>query len=315
MLNISISNLAMQTQEIERILQKCPFINKYYGKGVTTSSRRGGRLRDAFINNNKSNSLYELEGFLEKLDSELRNGKIEELINKIEENPENLLNLISEFKVATFLVDKVGGDNTTPLPENRSPDFEIEILGKTITIEVKRIEDKRETHKGNVKYNPDPTLLNSEWTDEQTIYNSIEKSIITNHQYHQNIPHIILFDCNSASSIDESEFETVLYGKKDESDVKPTYSKITGKFIGMGAPYYEYGGVFFKKNRKGNFIYSCLSGVVAFLESQGIIDSENISMIHKNRRIVFFRNPNADLNIDAYILSSLGMKIREIMEE
>ena len=145
MLNISISNLAMQTQEIERILQKYPYISKYYGQYVTSFINKGHRLINLVINNRGYLDL--LNGLLEKLDS---HPDISHLVKK-SKNPEDFLNIMSEFKVASLLIDKVGKDKLTIiLPRNSSPDFEIEIFGEKITIEVKNIEDKRETLKGKV---------------------------------------------------------------------------------------------------------------------------------------------------------------------
>jgi hypothetical protein len=228
-------------------------------------------------------------------------------------SPPDFFNIMSEFKIASFLIDKLDKDNLTIISsKNTSPDFKIEISGKTITIEVKRIEDKRETRKGNVKYNPDPALLNFEWTDEQTRYNHIKKSIIEKKQYYPTIPHIIIFDCESrgsATSINESDFENILYAKKDKAVFKPTYS-ITGKHIGLGSLEYAYEGVFFKKDRKEN--YSCLSGVAAIFADYITRDIKTNSLINKESGTVFFRNPNADLNIEDDILSSLGMKIHKI---
>ena len=99
----------------------------------------------------------------------------------------------------------------------------------------------------------------------------------------------------------EGEFEGVLYPEKDT--LQQIRSK-SGKLMGYGHPPYD--GLFYKKNGEGNFIYSCLSGVAAIFEGDSI--SIN-TLIIKNPRIVFFRNPNTDLEIEEGILSSLGMEI------
>lgn len=301
-------------EELERILQKYPLINKYYGSYVATLINKGHPVVNLIINERSYLDL--LNGWLEKLDC---HPGIAHLVKK-SKNPADFFNTMSELKVASFLIDKVQKGNLTIIvPDNSSPDFKIEISGKTITIEVKNIEDKRITGKGNIKYNPDCRVLDYEFEDTQTIYNHIKESIIEKHQYYQNIPHIIVFDCESplsATSIRESEFESVLYAKKDkkgEVEFKPVYS-ITKKSLGLFAPKSEYDGVFFKENRRGKIIYSCLSGVAAFLSDYHTKDFESKSWTHHNRRIVFFRNPNADLNVEEDILSSLGMEIHEIKE-
>ena len=297
----------MQTQEIERILQKYPYVSKYYGPYVTSFINNGHPLINLIINN--KGDLDSFNGLLEKLDCL---PSIAKLVKK-SRSSQDFFNIMSEFKVASFLIDKLDKDKLMIISsEKTSPDFKIEISGEAITIEVKRIEDKRETRKGNVKYNPDPALLNFEWTDEQTIYNHIKNSIIEKKQYYPTIPHIIIFDCESrgsATSIKESDFETILYAKKDKAVFKPTYS-ITGKHIGWGSLESAYEGVFFKKDRKEN--YSCLSGVAAIFADYITRDIKTNSLINKEYRTVFFRNPNANLNIADDILSSLGMKIHEI---
>jgi hypothetical protein len=295
----------MQTQEIERILQKYPYVRKHYGQYITSFINNEHPLINLIINNKRD--LDSLNGLLEKLDTL---PDIAKLVKK-SRSPQDFFNIMSEFKVASLLIDKVD-ELMIISSEKSSPDFKIEISGKTITIEVKRIEDKRETRKGNVKYIPDPALLNFEWTDEQTIYNHIKKSIIEKKQYYLTIPHIIIFDCESrgsATSIMESDFENVLYAKKDKAVFKPTYN-ITGKHIGLGSSKSAYEGVFFKKDRKEN--YSCLSGVAAIFADYITRDIKTNSLINKEYRTVFFRNPNADLTIEDDILSSLGMKIHEI---
>jgi len=295
----------MQTQEIERILQKYPYVSKYYGQHLTSFINNEHPLIN-LITNNKGD-LDSFNGLLEKLDTF---PDIAKLVKK-SRSSQDFFNIMSEFKVASSLIDKL--DKLMIISSKKpSPDFKIEISGKTITIEVKRIEDKRKTRKGNVKYIPDPSLLNFEWTDEQTIYNHIKNSIIEKKQYYPTIPHIIIFDCESrgsATSIKESDFETILYAKKDKAVFKPTYS-ITGKHIGWGSLESAYEGVFFKKDRKEN--YSCLSGVAAIFADYITRDIKTNSLINKEYRTVFFRNPNANLNIADDILSSLGMKIHEI---
>jgi hypothetical protein len=146
------------------------------------------------------------------------------------------------------------------------------------------------------------------YRNKSTIYNSIKESIIEKKQYFPNIPHIIMFDCSSASSIRESDFEDVLYQTKDKFiPLMPTRA-ITGKFFGYGHPEYKHDGVFYKKNREEN--YSCVSGVAAIFESYRELRTNS----SRESRIVFFRNPNADINITGDILSSLGMKIYKIKE-
>lgn len=297
----------MQTQEIEIILQKYPYVSKYYERYVTSFINNEHPLINLILNNNED--LDSLNGLLEKLDS------LPDIANLVKKSrsPQDFFNIMSEFKVASFLIDKLDKDNLMIISSKKtSPDFKIEISGEAITIEVKRIEDKRETRKGNVKYNPDPALFSFEWTDEQTIYNHIKKSIIEKKQYYPTIPHIIIFDCESrgsATSIKESDFENVLYAKKDKAVFKPTYS-ITEKYIGRGSSESAYEGVSFKNDRKE--IYSCLSGVAAIFADYITRYIKTNSLINKESRTVFFRNPNADLNIEDDILSSLGMKIHEI---
>lgn len=291
----------MTTLGIGRTLQKYPCIKKYYGQYITSFLKEKHPLISLIFNEWRYLDL--LNGWLEKLDS---TPDITHLIKK-SRNPTDFFNIMSEFKVASILIDKVGKFKII-VPKKSSPEFEIEMFGRTITIEVKRIGDKRETRKGKVKYNPASAGMSYEFEDEHTIYNSIKESIIEKKQYYPNIPHIILFDCSSASSIKESDFEDVLYHKKDKFiPLMPTRA-ITGKFIGYGHPEYKYDGVFYKKIREEN--YSCLSGIAAIFESYRELRTNS----SKEPRIVFFRNPNADLNINEEILSSLGMKIYKIKE-
>ena len=205
---------------------------------------------------------------------------------------------MSELKVASFFIDKVDKLKII-VPKNSSPDFEIEILGKTITIEVKRIEDKMETLKGNVEYDPTSPGLPYKIDDISTIHSKIKESIIEKKQYCQNIPHVIIFDYTPG--VGESEFEDVLYPEKDT--LQQIRSK-SGKLMGYGHPLYD--GLFYKKNGEGNFIYSCLSGVAAIFEGDSI--SIN-TLIIKSPGMVFFKNPNAELEIERDILISLGMEI------
>lgn len=280
------------------ILHKYPYIKKYYGRYII--SFMGGNHPLISLISNERSYLDLLNGWLEKLDSM---PDVTHLIKK-SKNPTEFFNIMSEFKVASFLIDKVDKLKII-LPEKPSPDFEIEIFGKTITIEVKRIEDKMETLKGNIKY--DPSLRVYEIDDISTIYNSIEDSIIKKKQYYPNIPHIIIFDYTPG--VGEGEFEDVLYPKKDKPQLVHT---INGKLLGHGYPLYD--GLFYK-NREGNFIYSCLSGVAAIFEGDSISrDLKTKALIIKIPRIVFFRNPNEDLDIKEDILSSLGMKIYKIKE-
>ncbi|MCD6455707.1 MAG: hypothetical protein J7K81_02805, partial [Methanophagales archaeon] len=133
-------------------------------------------------------------------------------------------------------------------------------------------------------------------------------------QYYPNIPHIIIFDCEShwsATSITESDFENILYAQKDGAMFKPTYS-LAGKLIGLGSSESAYDGVFYKKNEKEN--YSCLSGVATIFAGYITKYVKTNSLITKESRTVFFRNPNADLDIEEDILSSLGMEIYKIKE-
>ena len=170
--------LAMQTQEIERILQKYPYVSKYYEPYVTSFINNGHPLINLIINN--KGDLDSFNGLLEKLDCL---PDIAKLLKK-SRSPLDFFNIMSEFKVASFLIDKLDKDKLMIISSKKtSPDFKIEIFGKTLTIEVKRIEDKRETLKGNIKYNPDTDILNCEWVDYHTIYNSIKESIIKKKQY------------------------------------------------------------------------------------------------------------------------------------
>ncbi len=235
-----------------------------------------------------------LNGWLEKLDS-IPN--VTHLVKK-SKNPAEFFNIMSELKVASFFIDKVDKLKII-VPKNSSPDFEIEILGKTITIEVKRIEDKMETLKGNVEYDPTSPGLPYKIDDISTIHSKIKESIIEKKQYCQNIPHVIIFDYTPG--VGEGEFEGVLYPEKDT--LQQIRSK-SGKLMGYGHPPYD--GLFYKKNGEGNFIYSCLSGVAAIFEGDSI--SIN-TLIIKSPRMVFFKNPNAELEIEEGILSSLGMEI------
>lgn len=289
----------MTTLGIERTLQKYPCIKKYYRQYITSFIKEKHPLISLIFNERRYLDL--LNGWLEKLDYI---PDVTHLIKK-SRNPTDFFNIMSEFKVASLLIDKVGKFKII-VPEKPSPDFEIEISGKTVTIEVKRIEDKMETLKGNIKYVPSLGVYKID--DISTIYNSIEDSIIKKKQYYPNIPHIIIFDC--ASGIDESEFEDVLYPQKDELQQVYTLNR---KPIGYGCSTYD--GLLYKNDVEGNFVYSYLSGVAAIFEGDFISrDLKTKSLIIKEPRIVFFRNPNADLNITEDILSSLGMKIYKIKE-
>jgi len=279
-------------EAIEKILQKYPYIEKYYGRFVTFFLEKDHPLINLIIR--KRSYLDLLNGWLEKLDS-IPN--VTHLVKK-SKNPAEFFNIMSELKVASFFIDKVDKLKII-VPKNSSPDFEIEILGKTITIEVKRIEDKMETLKGNVEYDPTSPGLPYKIDDVSTIHNSIKKSIIEKKQYYPNIPHIIIFDYTHG--VWEGEFEGVLYPEKDT--LQQIRSK-SGKLMGYGHPPYD--GLFYKKNGEGNFIYSCLSGVAAIFEGDSI--SIN-TLIIKSPRMVFFKNPNAELEIEEGILSSLGMEI------
>ena len=293
-------------EAIEKILHKYSYIEKYYKHYIITSFMKKQHPLISLIfdesNYRASEHLAMLNNYLEKLDSF---SDVSRLIKKTKKYPTDFFNIMSEFKVASLLIDKVD-EIKVIVSKNSSPDFKIEIFGKTLTIEVKRIEDKRETLKGNIKYNPDTDILNCEWVDYHTIYNSIKESIIKKKQYYPNIPHIIMFDCSSAGIV-EDEFEDVLYSKKDKNTPLIHNRDTTGKIWSYGHHVDEYDGVFYKKN--GEEDYSCLSGVAAIF---GSYTRPNSSM---GPRIVFFRNPNADLSIDEEILSSWGMKICKITEE
>ncbi|MCW3138635.1 MAG: hypothetical protein N2V76_09550 [Methanophagales archaeon] len=279
-------------EAIEKILQKYPYIEKYYGRFVTFFLEKDHPLINLIIR--KRSYLDLLNGWLEKLDS-IPN--VTHLVKK-SKNPAEFFNIMSELKVASFLIDKVDKLKII-VPKNSSHDFEIEILGKTITIEVKRIEDKMETLKGNVEYDPTSPGLPYKIDDISTIHSKIKESIIEKKQYCQNIPHVIIFDYTPG--VGESEFKGVLYPEKDT--LQQIRSK-SGKLMGYGHPPYD--GLFYKKNGEGNFVYSCLSGVAAIFEGDSI--SIN-TLIIKSPRMVFFKNPNAELEIEEGILSSLGMEI------
>ena len=174
-------------EAIEKILQKYPYIEKYYGRFVTFFLEKDHPLINLIIR--KRSYLDLLNGWLEKLDS-IPN--VTHLVKK-SKNPAEFFNIMSELKVASFFIDKVDKLKII-VPKNSSPDFEIEILGKTITIEVKRIEDKMETLKGNVEYDPTSPGLPYKIDDISTIHSKIKESIIEKKQYCQNIPHVIIFD-------------------------------------------------------------------------------------------------------------------------
>lgn len=381
---------------IENILHKYSYIEKYYKHYITSFMKKQHPLISLIFDESKD--LAMLNNYLEKLDSF---SDVLRLIKK-SKNPRDFFNIMSEFNVASLLIDKVDKIKVI-VSKNSSPDFEIEIFRKTLTIEVKRIEDKREkvekyllswdcvpgdddeklkkflkddldigwtenaeirksedgktlsiskdekrseikldaikkiatlkisdgrtfylnvkkehgklniyiedksyTRNVKVKYRFNPNVFSCEWVDQHTIYNSINESIIKKKQYYPNIPHIIMFDCSSAG-IEEDEFEDVLYSKKDKDTPLIPNRDTTGKIRSYGHHVDEYDGVFYKKNGEEN--YSCLSGVAAIF---GSYTRPNSSM---GPRIVFFRNPNADLSIDEEILSSWGMKICKITEE
>ena len=286
----------MQTQNVEKNLAKYPYIEKYYGQYISSFVKENHPLISLIIN--EGSHLILLDGWLDKLDSI---PDVSHLIKK-SKNPADFFNIISEFKVASFLIAKV--DKIKIISSKKpSPDFKIEMSDKIITIEVKKIGDKFKSGKGNITY------LNSlknfyEIDDIHTLYNNITKSIKKG-QYYSNIPHIIIFDCTS--EIEEDEFEDILYPRKDEA--MPFYNN--GKLIAHG--YSIYDGLFYKKNTEGNFICSCLSGVAAIFEDSSFSMDPNTNSVYiKKHRIVFFENPNANLVIDKSVLNSLGFRVYKI---
>lgn len=285
----------MQTQNVEKNLAKYPHIEKYYGQYIFSLVKKNHPLISLIIN--EGNYIVLLDSWINKLDSI---PDVPHLIKK-SKNPADFFNIMSEFKVASFLIAKVDKIKIIS-SEEPSPDFKIEVLNKIITIEVKRIEDKVESGKGNITYlNSSKTLY--EIDDIHTICNNIIESIKKG-QYYSNIPHIIIFDCTSG--IEEDEFEDVLYPRKDEG--MPLYNG--SKLIGYG--YSIYDGLFYKKDTEENFICSCLSGVAAIFEGVSVSMDPNTSSVDiKKDRIIFFENPNANLVIDKNVLNSLGFRVYE----
>lgn len=115
--------------------------------------------------------------------------------------------------------------------------------------------------------------------DIPTILNAITAS---KGQYYKKTPHIIIIDCVSGG-IQEDEFEEILYFQKD----KPLYG------IDLGYDLYNYDGIFFKKNKIGEFKYHMISGVAAIF----------------GKRMTFFENPNTSEKIPTNIIKELGFQI------
>jgi hypothetical protein len=108
--------------------------------------------------------------FFESLLTKLREVKgLPSKINEIKRDKGNFNSYVSELKVAAFLKDRVDDLEIIPSSkEGKNPDISAENSGKTVTIEVKRIEDKRETRKGKVKYNHASAGMPYEFEDEHT---------------------------------------------------------------------------------------------------------------------------------------------------
>ncbi len=87
-------------EAIEKILQKYPYIEKYYGRFVTFFLEKDHPLINLIIR--KRSYLDLLNGWLEKLDS-IPN--VTHLVKK-SKNPAEFFNIMSELKVASFFIDK-----------------------------------------------------------------------------------------------------------------------------------------------------------------------------------------------------------------
>jgi len=278
--------------ELNEILEKYEFIKKNYIKYLDNFSKINHPLIDLIKNDRKFLNIFNEQ--LKELDK-LNN--LSHLIKK-SKSPEDFWSIASEIKIICFLVNNV--EEISIITSSKpSPDFKIKKSGVEITVEVKKIVDKFELGKvtfldksKNIYTVEDiPTMLNA-------ITNSIKKG-----QYHQNMAHFIIFDCNPG--IQEDEFEDILYPQKDK---KTSLKNRQGNFLGFVHSTYD--GLFYKKNEKGEFLYQMITGVVAVFEGQTVyFDESKKETITKGPRKIFFENPNSSQKISKSIIESLGLHI------
>lgn len=232
-----------------------------------------------------------LEEFTEQLNKLSKLNNFDHIIYKTIK--EDFWSSVSEIKAMCLLLDKA--DDLTIIQSNkslRSPDFKIKKCNVNITIEVKMIQDKF----SNKKLMKNETIIKLpnglmkevyEIDDISTILNAITAS---KGQYYKKTPHIIIIDCVSGG-IQEDEFEEILYFQKD----KPLQGN------DLGYDLYDYDGIFFKKNKTGEFEYHMVSGVAAIF----------------GKRVTFFKNPNTSEKIPTNITKLLGFRIYKpyVLEE
>jgi hypothetical protein len=278
------------TELIEK-LAKFPYITKYYGPHLNSLDKSHPLIRHLMDDYSLFEfSLNKMNMMLEKLDD----WKDIPKIVRESKNPPQFFDTLSELKVAAELIDRVNY-----IRKLHTPDFEIQIDNKVITLEVKRIRDKLGNSSDN-ENNSNDSQYAQIVDDIKTIIGDSENSILERHQYREGIPHILIFDCSLLmGSVD---FEDSLYLKQNEPIFKDHGKK--GKKV-------KNEKLFYQKDDAGNNVYLCLSGIIGIFDFQSISTIPDINQISITKpQWIFYENPFSDpeVKITNEILGHLKLK-------
>ena len=280
---------------IEKLME-FPYITKYYGNLNLLK-----KDHPLFLNLTENYYLFEfsldkINLMLTKLDSW---ADIHKIVRE-SKNPTQFFDALSELKVASEFFDRV-----SKIRKTKTPDFEIKIDDLVITLEVKRIRNKL-GNPSDDKSSEKKVFDNPEYAqffdDIETIIRDAGNSILERGQYREGIPHILVFDCSTL--MNEIDFEDSLFLKSNEPEFISRESGGKKKKVRNER-------LFHQKDDAGNFVYSCLSGVI------GIFDFQSISLNRENNQVsiikprwVFFENPHSDnkIKIKENVLERLKLK-------
>jgi hypothetical protein len=281
-------------------LEKYPVIQKYYNSYISKSEN--AHPLTCHLVCNTSLLEFDLER-IEKMLSKLDKTPFLPGIVKESKNPTQFFDALSEMKVASKFFDGVDFINKIPKNQKPTPDFEINVDGILISLEVKRIKDK-------LWYNPVRSEYAQVVDDEKTILSRIIESFP--HQTIQGRPHVIIFDCGF-STADPVDFEDILYLKKGELELNPRTKRIKEKNETSEK-------IFHKKAESGEYKYSNLAGIIGIFDKTYISCSEiSENGIPKMTKWswVFFRNPHVskDLKIVESAVDRLGLEKFQIKNE
>jgi len=279
---------------------KFPCIKKYYGPHLNKLKEKHPLICHLKFN------YYLFEFSLNRMNTMLKKLDGWADINKIvrdSKNPPQFFAALSELKVAATIIDRVRYiKKLSSKDRSPTPDFEIQIDDQVITLEVKRIGDKR----GN-PLEKENRLNDSQYAQEiddiKKIIGDAEESILKGHQYRKGTPHILILDCGTLMGSDEFE---------DSFDLQQNEPEFIYRKHGNKEKKVKNEKLFNEIDDSGKYIYSCLSGIIGIFDFQSIsMNPENDKVVITKPHWVFYENPHADrtIQIKKKVLDKLKIKI------